>query len=73
MLGVSAVRNFSLQPYRVTRPISRFEFFLERDSTVDVFINDRFTQTLQLSAGAQDIRDLPLTRPPFESMMSNLS
>ena len=60
MLGVSAVRNFSLQPYRVTRPISRFEFFLERDSTIDVFINDRFTQTLRLSAGAQDIRDLPL-------------
>lgn len=60
MLGFSAVRNFSLQPYETTRPISQFEFFLERPSTIDVFINDRFTQTLQLPAGPQDIRDLPL-------------
>ena len=60
MLGFSAVRNFSLQPYGITRPISRFEFFLERPSTVDVFISDRFTQTLRLPAGSQDIRNLPL-------------
>ena len=60
MLGVSMVRNFSLQPYQVTRPISRFEFFLERPSSVEVFINNRSTKTLSLPAGTQDIRDLPL-------------
>ncbi|NJR66492.1 MAG: fimbrial biogenesis outer membrane usher protein, partial [Leptolyngbyaceae cyanobacterium CRU_2_3] len=60
MLGIAVARNFSLQPYRATRPISRFEFLLERPSTVEVLINDRPTQTLRLPAGTQDIRDLPL-------------
>lgn len=60
MLGVTVARNFALQPYTVTRPISRFEFFLERPSTVEVFVNDQLVQTLQLDAGPQDIRDLPL-------------
>lgn len=27
LLGVAVARNFSLQPYRVTRPVSQFEFF----------------------------------------------
>lgn len=60
MLGIAVVRNFALQPYRSTRPISRFEFFLERPAEVEVLINGRSVQTLQLPAGAQDIRDLPL-------------
>jgi outer membrane usher protein len=61
MVGVMVARNFSLQPYRVTRPISRFEFFLQTPSKVDVYINGLLTQTLQLPAGPQDIRDLPLS------------
>lgn len=61
LLGVAVARNFSLQPYRVTRPISQFEFFLETPSKVEVFINGLPVQTLQLPAGRQDIRDLPLS------------
>jgi len=61
MLGAAVARNFSLQPYRVTRPVSKFEFFLETRSQVEVFINGRLVQTLQLPAGPQDIRDLPLS------------
>lgn len=61
LLGVAVARNFSLQPYRVTRPVSQFEFFLETPSQVEVFINGLLVQTLQLPAGQQDIRDLPLS------------
>ncbi|MFG6102964.1 fimbria/pilus outer membrane usher protein [Leptothoe sp. EHU-05/26/07-4] len=60
LLGVSAARNFSLQPFRVARPTSRYSFFLERPSTVEVFVNDNLITTLRLEAGPQDIRDLPL-------------
>jgi len=60
MVGVSIARNFALQPYQITRPVSRFEFFLERGSTVEVFVNGRSVQTLRLEAGPQDVRNLPL-------------
>lgn len=60
MVGMTIARNFALQPYQITRPVSRFEFFLERPSTVEVFINGQSVQTLRLEAGPQDIRDLPL-------------
>ncbi|MBD2136251.1 fimbria/pilus outer membrane usher protein [Anabaena sp. FACHB-1237] len=59
-LGISVAKNFSLQPYIVTRPISQFEFFLETDSRVDILVNGTLQRTLQLPAGRQDIRDLPL-------------
>ncbi|HSM81088.1 MAG TPA: fimbria/pilus outer membrane usher protein [Nodosilinea sp.] len=59
-LGVTVARNFALQPYQITRPISRFEFFLERPSTVEVFINGQSVQTLRLDPGPQDVRNLPL-------------
>ncbi|MEP1080330.1 fimbria/pilus outer membrane usher protein [Leptolyngbya sp. PL-A3] len=60
VLGFSMVRNFALQPYQVTRPISRFEFFLERPSSVEVFLNGQLLQTLRLEAGSQDVRNLSL-------------
>ncbi|MDZ8186431.1 MAG: fimbria/pilus outer membrane usher protein [Nostoc sp. ChiSLP02] len=60
MAGITVAKNFSLQPYRITRPISEFEFFLETQSKVEVFVNNRLVDTLQLPAGKQDIRDLPL-------------
>lgn len=60
LLGVSMARNFSIQPFQITRPVSRFEFFLERPSTVEVFINGQSVQTLRLEPGPQDIRNLPL-------------
>lgn len=59
-VGISIARNFGLQPYVITRPISKYEFFLETDSRVDVLVNGQLERTLQLPAGRQDIRDLPL-------------
>ncbi|PZO37790.1 MAG: fimbrial biogenesis outer membrane usher protein, partial [Pseudanabaena frigida] len=59
--GIAAARNFSLQPYSIIRPVNNFEFFLERPSKVEIFANGRFSQTLNLPAGRQDLRQLPLT------------
>jgi len=59
-VGISIARNFGLQPYVITRPISKYEFFLETDSRVDVLVNGQLERTLQLPGGRQDIRDLPL-------------
>jgi outer membrane usher protein len=59
--GIAATRNFSLQPYTVIRPVNNFEFFLERPSKVEIFANGRLSQTLNLPAGQQDLRQLPLT------------
>ncbi len=59
--GIAAARNFSLQPYSIIRPINNFEFFLERPSEVEIYANGRLAQTLNLPAGQQDLRQLPLT------------
>ncbi len=61
MFGITVARNFSLQPYLVTRPIGEFQFFLAQPSRVEVYSNGQLVQTLQLPAGPQDVRDLPLT------------
>lgn len=60
MGGVAMVRNFSLQPSLITVPTGQFEFFLERPSTVEIFVNGLLRQTLQLPAGTQDIRNFAL-------------
>jgi len=59
--GIAAARNFSLQPYTIIRPVNNFEFFLERPSKVEIFANGRLSQTLNLPAGQQDLRQLSLT------------
>ncbi len=59
--GISVSRNYSLQPYRVTRPTGEFTFFLERPSRVEVYINGVRAQQLQLDAGPQDLRNLALS------------
>lgn len=60
ILGVSATRQFGLQPDRVTRPVSNYEFFLASPSKVEVFINGDRDRILDLPAGTQDLRDLAL-------------
>jgi outer membrane usher protein len=61
LMGLSVSRNYSIQPYRVTRPTGEFSFFLERPSQVDVYINGVRVQQLQLEAGPQDIRNIALS------------
>ncbi|OYQ65938.1 hypothetical protein B9G53_05920 [Pseudanabaena sp. SR411] len=60
LIGVTVARNYGLQPYLITRPVSQYEFFLENPSRVEVFSNGRLVQTLRLPAGQQDIRNLSL-------------
>ncbi len=60
ILGVAASRQFSIQPDRVTRPVSNYEFFLEAPSEVEIYVNGVKEQTLDLPAGTQDLRALSL-------------
>lgn len=60
LLGLTVARNFDLQPYRVSEPTGRTSFFLNSPSRVDIYVNDRKVQTLQLDSGPFDITDFPL-------------
>ncbi len=60
MLGLTVARNFDLQPYRVSEPTGRTSFFLNSPSRVDIYVNDRKVQTLQLNSGPYDITDFPV-------------
>lgn len=60
MLGLTVARNFDLQPYRISEPTGRTSFFLVSPSRVDIYVNDRKVQTLQLSSGPYDMTDFPV-------------
>ncbi len=60
MGGVTVARNFDLQPYRVSEPTGQTSFFLKSPSRVDILVNGRRVQTLQLDAGPFDISDFPV-------------
>ncbi len=60
MLGLTVARNFDLQPYRVSEPTGQMSFFLNSPSRVDIYVNDRKVQTLQLNSGPYNISDFPV-------------
>lgn len=60
MLGLTVARNFDLQPYRVSEPTGQTSFFLNSPSRVDIYVNDRKVQTLQLNSGPFDITNFPV-------------
>lgn len=60
MLGFTAARNFDLQPYRVSSPTGQTSFFLNSPSRVDIYVNDRKVQTLQLNSGPYNLTDFPI-------------
>ncbi len=60
MLGVTVARDFDLQPYRVSEPTGQTSFFLNAPSRVDIYVNDRKVQTLQLGSGNFDVRNFPV-------------
>lgn len=60
ILGLTVARNFDLQPYRITEPTGRTSFFLNSPSRVEIYVNDRKVQTLQLGAGPYNISDFPI-------------
>jgi len=58
LLGIGVARDFSLQPHRPTWRTNQFEFYLDRPAEVKVWVNDSLVNTLQLPAGAHDLRGL---------------
>ncbi|MDE3038943.1 MAG: fimbria/pilus outer membrane usher protein, partial [Pseudomonadota bacterium] len=60
MAGITLARDFDLQPYRVSEPTGQTSFFLNSPSRVDIYVNDRKVQTLQLDAGPFDVRNFPV-------------
>ena len=57
--GLTVAKDFALQPYRVTEPLGSTAFFLKSDSKVEVLVNGRLVQTLQLPAGEHNLRNFP--------------
>lgn len=60
LLGLSASRQFALDPSRQMLPEEAVTFVLERPSRVDVLVNGRQVRSLQLQAGPQDLRGMLL-------------
>lgn len=60
MGGVSASRQFSIQPYLNTRPQNRTEIYLTRPTTIEVYVNDGFVQRIYANPGPLELRDFPL-------------
>jgi outer membrane usher protein len=58
--GVALTRQYSIQPYLNTRPLSRTEIQLQRPSTIEVYVNDGFVNRLNAPAGPLRLADFPL-------------
>jgi len=49
--GIGISKEFSLQPYALTRPISTKELFVARPSTIEIYVNDVLTEMHQVQPG----------------------
>ncbi|QDK43834.1 hypothetical protein DOM22_00980 [Bdellovibrio sp. ZAP7] len=58
--GFSFSREFSIQPYRTLRPISRTEIEIKRPSVVEVYVNGVLTSQQRLGPGRFNVRDFPI-------------
>lgn len=60
ILGIGVERAFStIRPFQNVRPIGRQDFVLDRESSVDIYVNDIRIETIRLAAGRYDIGDFP--------------
>lgn len=55
--GFSVTRNYSLQPYRLIEPAGQTGLFLRSRSRVEVLVNGRPVQTLDLPPGRHNLRN----------------
>jgi outer membrane usher protein FimD/PapC len=60
MLGLSLAHDFSLVSDRPIRPSASQSFTLESPSSVEVLVDDRLVQRLNLAAGIYSLNDIPL-------------
>lgn len=58
--GVSLFRDFSLNPYRVSYPTSRFDFSLTKRSLVRTYVNNLLIKSEYLNPGKHTLKDIPL-------------
>ena len=49
--GISISKDFSLQPYALTRPVSSKELYISRPSTIEIYVNDTIVDVKQVEAG----------------------
>jgi outer membrane usher protein FimD/PapC len=57
--GVGVSKDFSLQPYMLTYPVSKYEFHLTVPADVEIWVNDAMINRLSLEAGTHDLRGFP--------------
>lgn len=63
MAGLSVERTYSLlDPQRNVAPRGGRTFSLERDSTVEAFVNGRSIRTIRLQPGTYDVSDFPFVQ-----------
>ena len=63
MAGVSVERTYAiLDPQRNVAPRGGRSFTIERDSTVDAFVNGRLVRTLRLQPGSYDVSNFPFVQ-----------
>ncbi|HEY3920362.1 MAG TPA: fimbria/pilus outer membrane usher protein [Stellaceae bacterium] len=60
--GFSFARDYTLQPYTNIQPAGQQQFILTSPSKVEVDVNGRPTQVIQLPAGRYDIRNFPFAQ-----------
>jgi len=57
--GIAIGREFRLQPYRASTPAGETTLLVERRSRVDVMVNGRRLETLNIAPGRYNVRDFP--------------
>lgn len=63
MAGVSVARTYALlEPQRNVTPRGGRTFTIQRESTVEAFINGRSVRTIRLSPGVYDVSDFPFVQ-----------
>lgn len=60
MAGISAYREYPIDPYRNIRPTSEQGFELDRPARVEIVLNGVPTRSFDLPAGRFSLRDFPL-------------
>lgn len=58
--GLSATREFAIQPYRTARPLGNSELIIKRPSLVEIYINGALYTQIRLNPGRFNIRDFPI-------------
>jgi outer membrane usher protein len=61
MGGLSVAKDLSLQPYILTYPTGKYEFYLTDQAEAEIWVNDVIVSRVVLQAGTHDIRGFPFS------------